>query len=211
VNVILPVNFEESVPPKVSLPFLTELASVPVGSKETETRLAEMVPWLKRLSVTVGILSPIDGDSEPIVRFVGPILRNRCQNRSVRTEVHAHPRMPSTSLIPREVEATPMDCEGMTTPGAIVTVSVNSVPGCGYKDRKDGTNAGTSTKEYRGAIRHILVDSYREPVLRWHVDWTKIPDTYYLVVCLHTSVGLDIWLSGSNPGIGASGVYDKRI
>jgi len=104
-----------------------------------------------------------------------------------------------------------MDCEGMTTPGAIVTVSVNSVPGCGCKDHKDGTNAGTSTEEYRGAIRHILVDSCREPLLRWHTDWTKTPDTYYLVVGLHTSVGPDIWLSSSNPGIGASGVYDKRI
>jgi hypothetical protein len=31
--------------------------------------------------------------------------------------------------MPRKVEATPMDCEGMTTPGAIVTVSINSVPG----------------------------------------------------------------------------------
>ena len=73
VNATSPVNFEESVPPKVSSPFLTEL--VFVGSKDTETRLAEMAPWLKRLSVTVGILSLIDGDSEPVVRFVGPILR----------------------------------------------------------------------------------------------------------------------------------------
>jgi hypothetical protein len=74
VNVISPVNFEWSVPPKVSSPFLYESAFV--GSKETATILAEMVPWLKRLSVTVGILSPLDGESEPTVRFVGPMLRS---------------------------------------------------------------------------------------------------------------------------------------
>jgi hypothetical protein len=80
VNVISPVNFEGSVPPNVSSPFLTELALV--GSKDTETKLAEMVPWLKRLSVTVGILSPIDGDSEPTVRFVGPILWKTVSNQN---------------------------------------------------------------------------------------------------------------------------------
>jgi len=72
-NVIFPVNFEESLPPKVSSPFLAELEFV--GSKDTETRLEEMLPWPKRLSVTVGILFCIDGDSEPIVRFVGPKLQ----------------------------------------------------------------------------------------------------------------------------------------
>jgi hypothetical protein len=41
-NVIFPVNFEESLPPKVSSPFLAELEFV--GSKDTETRLEEMLP-----------------------------------------------------------------------------------------------------------------------------------------------------------------------
>ena len=72
VNVMFPVNFEGSTPPKVSSPLMTEL--VFVGSKDTDTILDEVVPWLKRLSVTVGILLPVDGDSEPIVRFVGPKL-----------------------------------------------------------------------------------------------------------------------------------------
>ena len=39
-----------------------------------------------------------------------------------------HPRIPSKPLKPVEVEATPMDCPGITSPGPIVTVSVNSVP-----------------------------------------------------------------------------------
>jgi len=73
VKVMFPVNFEESMPPKVSSPLMTEL--VFVGSKDTETILDDVAPWLKRLSVTVGILLPVDGDSEPIVRFVGPKLQ----------------------------------------------------------------------------------------------------------------------------------------
>ena len=73
VNVMFPVNFEESMPPKVSSPLMTEL--VFVGSKDTETILDDIAPWLKRLSVTVGILLPVDGDSEPIVRLVGPKLQ----------------------------------------------------------------------------------------------------------------------------------------
>lgn len=73
VNVMFPVNFEESMPPKVSSPLMAEL--VFVGSKDIETILDDVVPWLKRLSVIVGILLPVDGDSEPIVRFVGPNLQ----------------------------------------------------------------------------------------------------------------------------------------
>lgn len=45
-----PVNLEESVPPKVNSPLVTD--SEVVGSKETAIRFWEMVPWEKRLSVT---------------------------------------------------------------------------------------------------------------------------------------------------------------
>lgn len=42
VNVMFPVNFEGSMPPKVSSPLITEL--VFVGSKDTETILDEVIP-----------------------------------------------------------------------------------------------------------------------------------------------------------------------
>ena len=71
-KVIFPVNLVESVSPNISSPFLSKVPFV--GSKDTETRLDGIAPWLKRLSVTVGIRSPLEGDREPIVRFVGPIL-----------------------------------------------------------------------------------------------------------------------------------------
>src|SRR5579863_5819368 len=105
----------------------------------------------------MAIASPLSGSS-------GLYCRRRCQSKNIRAEVHAHPRMPSTSFIPREVEATPIDCEGMTTPGAIVTVSLNSVPGSGCKDSKDGASAERCTKECGRAVRYELVNGCCEPV-----------------------------------------------
>ena len=68
-----------------------------------------IVPWLKRLSVTVGTeLSP---ETVLLVRSTGPI-----------------PRMPSTSEKPVAVEATPIDWLVMTRSGPRVTVSAYSVP-----------------------------------------------------------------------------------
>ena len=48
---IVPVNFEESVPPKVSSPLT--LSSCWVGSNDTATSFEVMTPCAKRLSVTV--------------------------------------------------------------------------------------------------------------------------------------------------------------
>ncbi len=76
---IVPVNLVESVPPKVNSPFLTDV--VVVGSKDTETRSDEIVPWLKRLSVTVGMEEPESGDKVPTVKSTGPILRNKVRTR----------------------------------------------------------------------------------------------------------------------------------
>ena len=73
--VIEPVNLEESVPPNVSSPFCSE--AVVVGSKDTETMLAGIVPWLKRLSVTVGMREFEFGDKVPSVKSTGPILGNK--------------------------------------------------------------------------------------------------------------------------------------
>lgn len=108
--VISPVNLVESMLPNVSSPFSTKV--VFVGSKDTETRSDGMVPWLKKLSVTVGILLSLDGDRVPIDRFVGPRLQ-----RTVFTHVrmdgsplYAHPRIPSTVRTALEAKATPMDC-----------------------------------------------------------------------------------------------------
>ena len=69
------MNLEESVPPKVNSPFA--FGSVFVGSKDTETMSAEIVPWLKRLSVTVGISEFESGDKVPTVKSTGPILGNK--------------------------------------------------------------------------------------------------------------------------------------
>ena len=45
---------------------------------------------------------------------------------------------------PVELEATPMDCSVMTRPEAIVTVSMNSVPGRVCKYSKGGAEVGKS-------------------------------------------------------------------
>ncbi len=71
-NVSVPVNLVESVPPNVNSPFLTD--DVVVGSKDTATRSDVMVPWLKRLSVTVGMGVFVSGDKVPSVKSTGPIL-----------------------------------------------------------------------------------------------------------------------------------------
>jgi hypothetical protein len=81
-NVISPVNLLRSVPPNVSSPFLTGEVVV-VGSKDTETILDAMVPWLKRLSVTVGIVLFSAGDSVPIVRLAGPMLKKQRQRKFI--------------------------------------------------------------------------------------------------------------------------------
>ena len=60
----------ESVPPKVSSPLVT--VSWVDGSKETATTSVEIVPWLKRLSVTVGTVAP--PETVPCVRSTGPML-----------------------------------------------------------------------------------------------------------------------------------------
>ncbi len=74
-NVSLPVNLVESVPPNVNLPFLSDV--VFVGSKDTATRLDTIVPLLKRLSMTVGTGVFVPGDKIPIVNLTGPILGNK--------------------------------------------------------------------------------------------------------------------------------------
>jgi len=108
-NVIAPVNLLESVPPKVSSPFVTD-ADV-VGSNETPISSDVIVPCENRLSVTVGIRELVFGLSVPKVRSTGPI-----------------PRIPSTPWNPVLVVATPMLCFEITKPGARVTWSMNSLP-----------------------------------------------------------------------------------
>jgi hypothetical protein len=122
-----PVYLLWSVPPNINSPFLTD--DVVVGSKDTETILDAMVPWLKRLSVIVGIVLFTAGDSVPMVRSTGPILQKRRQRKFVWEDVHANPRTPSKPSKPNDSDATPIDWRGITRPGAIVTVSMNSVPG----------------------------------------------------------------------------------
>ena len=73
--------------------------------------LLAIVPWEKRLSVTVGICVLVSGESVSSVRSVGPT-----------------PRIPSTPWKPSDDEATPMDCFVIVRPLPIDTVSVNSVP-----------------------------------------------------------------------------------
>ena len=65
----------ESVPPKVNSPFLTDV--VVVGSKDMPIRLDGIVPWVKRLSVTVGMGVLVCGDKVPTVKSTGPILMNK--------------------------------------------------------------------------------------------------------------------------------------
>jgi len=72
---------------------------------------ALMILLVKRLSVTVGMVEVVAGERVSSVRSTGPI-----------------PMIPSTPLKPVDFEATPMDCLGITSPDAMVTVSVNSVP-----------------------------------------------------------------------------------
>jgi len=74
-QVIAPVNLVESVPPNVNSPFLTDV--VVVGSKDTATSSDVMVPWLKSLSVTVGMEELLCGDKVPTVKSTGPILRDK--------------------------------------------------------------------------------------------------------------------------------------
>jgi hypothetical protein len=73
--VIDPVNLEESVLPNVNSPFSSD--DEVVGSKDTATRSDGIVPWLERLSVTVGISLFVSGDKVPIVKSTGPILGNK--------------------------------------------------------------------------------------------------------------------------------------
>jgi hypothetical protein len=72
--VMFPVYLLWSVPPNVNSPFLTDEVVV-IGSKDTETISEAMVPWLKRLSVIVGIVLSTSGDSVPRVKSTGPILQ----------------------------------------------------------------------------------------------------------------------------------------
>jgi hypothetical protein len=124
--VIDPVNLVESVPPNVNSPFLLE--SEVVGSNDTETMSDGMVPWLKRLSVTVGTELSESGSNVPTVRSTGPILGNKVSAQIQADGLCAHPRIPSKPSKPLEVEAAPMDCWEMTRPEAIVTVSKYSIP-----------------------------------------------------------------------------------
>jgi hypothetical protein len=79
--VMFPVYLLWSVPPNVNSPSLTD--DVLVGSKDTETILDAIVPWLKRLSVIVGTVLFTAGDSVPMVRSTGPILQKRCQRKYI--------------------------------------------------------------------------------------------------------------------------------
>ena len=79
-KVIAPVNLELSVPPKVSSPLLA--TSEVVGSKETPISSAVITPWLKRLSVIVGIVERVSGDNVSRVRSTGPMLMNCIRNKS---------------------------------------------------------------------------------------------------------------------------------
>ena len=126
IHVIDPVNLMGSVPPNVSSPFFS--LPVVVGSKGTATSSTGIVPWLNRLSVTVGIGVFVSGDNVPTVKSTGPILGMKSQCGIQTEDLCAHPRIPSKPLKPLEVEATPIDWLGMTSPGPIVTVSVYLVP-----------------------------------------------------------------------------------
>ena len=120
------MNLVESVPPNVNSPFFS--LPVVVGSKDTATSSDGIVPWLNRLSVTVGMAVFVSGDKVPTVKSTGPILWYEESARIQTNDLCAHPRIPSKPSKPLEVEATPMDCLVITSPGAIVTVSVYSVP-----------------------------------------------------------------------------------
>jgi len=100
VNVMLPLNLEESVPPKVSSPLVT--SSTVVGSKETATKLSGMVPCENKFPVTVATV--VVPETVSSVKSSGPI-----------------PMIPSTPSKPVDVEATPMDWFLMTKLEEIVT------------------------------------------------------------------------------------------
>lgn len=105
VKSISPVYLELSTPPNVSSPFTAP--SLDVGSYEMPIESWGILPSAKRLSVTVGTGCWVE--SVPSVRSTGPI-----------------PRMPSTSLKPWAVDATPIDWFVITRSGARVTVSVTT-------------------------------------------------------------------------------------
>ena len=106
-QVIAPVNLVESVPPNVNSPFLVDV--VVVGAKDMPISSDVMVPWLNRLSVTVGMEEPLSGDKVPTVKSTGPILKNNVR-LSIRTYGHfTHPRIPSNPVNPLAKDATPMD------------------------------------------------------------------------------------------------------
>jgi hypothetical protein len=92
--VMFPVYLLWSVPPNVNSPFLTGDVVV-VGSKDTEKTLDAMDPWLKRLSIIVGIVLSTAGDSFPRVKSTGPILQRQRERKFISEEVHANPRIPS--------------------------------------------------------------------------------------------------------------------
>ena len=73
--VIGPMNLVGSAPPNVNSPFVSDI--VVVGSKDTPTRSDEIVPCLRRLSVTVGTVEDVSGDKVPVVKSSGPILGNQ--------------------------------------------------------------------------------------------------------------------------------------
>jgi hypothetical protein len=66
----VPVYLDVSRPPKVSSPLAFDV--VVVGAKNTPTASSEIVPWLYRLSVTVG--TDVVPETVPWVRMVGPML-----------------------------------------------------------------------------------------------------------------------------------------
>jgi hypothetical protein len=108
VYVIEPEYLDESVPPSVSSPFVSSLSLPLSGAKYTPSTSVEIVPWLYRLSMNVGISS--SPDTVPSVRSTGP-----------------KPMMPSTPVKPEAVRATPIDCL-LTVAPPKETVSVYSVP-----------------------------------------------------------------------------------
>lgn len=106
---------------------------VVVGSNEMPMEEEEIVPWEKRLSVTVGIVVEAE-ERVPAVKSTGPILDNE---RLIRREGRrggreGYPRIPSTPEKPWDVDATPMDWFWMTRPVPRVTVSVSAFHEKGY-------------------------------------------------------------------------------
>ena len=113
-------------PPNVNSPFLIDV--VVVGSKDTARRSAGIVPWKKRLSVTVGTEVVESGDKVPIVKSSGPSLQNKVSAKILSDGASPHPRTPSKPWKPDDDEATPIDWLWTTRVGLSVTVSKNSLP-----------------------------------------------------------------------------------